>query len=492
MRKSAGIYWDDAFIHLCSVKFSSSGVEIEQIITHRRELNENLVPLKPISEDIKILMEESGPLDGTWVVGLPEKSVMYRPMARPFSDRKKITSTIGAELETLLPAGEEKLLYDFIVTGKDSSDQTLFNVVAAYGPSVQDRIAEMNSVGIDPEIVDSCAAAMIAGARNVFNLSPDSKYALVHIGKEESSLVVFHGQEVRLIDGFPFGLNRISGSKTSHEEPEIVENSTATIDLAREIGLSLYRIDQKVQGYVLIPTGYARYIKDFAKTLEETLSVRVENPISDDLAFDGSTEKILDSFMAVSLAFRAIDKRDLTNFRQRDLGYTRKTEELKRYVISFGGAFLALLFLWVGGLSLDVYLKGKIREKLDARIKKEFVSVMPKGTPMVEPVKQMEQYLSRRSKEAGIFDMGGAHSPLDVMSDISTLIPLGSGTVIDSMSIDLDEIALSGKASSYNEVDTIKSALAKLSYITEAKVTSANVDRADQAVTFKIVCKRGI
>jgi Tfp pilus assembly PilM family ATPase len=483
-KQSIGIYWNDAFIYICSLRSSPAGLAIERLIKHKRDRVAN----EGIAKEIKALMEENDFALDACVVSLPESAVMYRFMERPFSDRKKISATISSELETMLPSGEDDLIFDFVLTGKTSSGHTLLSVVAAYAPSVREIVSELNNVGIDPESIDSCAAATIVGARNLFYLSPEGKYALVHVGEKDSSISVFHGQEIKHIDSLPFGIERFA----SIESIQSVEGGSLSAELAREIGLSLYRIDQNLQGYEIILTGYAGFIQDLPKAIENTLSVKVGMPSEGGVAFNGLKEDLVEPFMAISLALRGIDKRDLTDFRKGEFVFTKKREELRKYVVSFGATFIAFLILLTASLSLDVFLKGRIKDKLESRIKKEFVSVMPKGTPVVEPVKQMEQYFSQRSKEAGVFDVEGVNNPLDIIKDISAVIPAGSGTVIDSMSVDLNEIAISGKANSYNEVDRIKASLSNLKYISEVKISAANVDKSDQTITFKLICKRGV
>jgi len=496
-RQTVGIYWDDIFIHLCVLSSSITELTINRLIKYRREHNEDGAPKRSVSEDIKSLMDEVGLDADTCVGSLSEKDVMYRSIRRPFGDRKKISATIGPEIETLLPTGEGTLIFDYVVTGKDDAGQTILNCMATHAPPVQMRITELNNVGLDPELIDSPAASMIAGARNLFELTSDTRYVVVHIGMRDTSVVVFHGNNVRLIDGFPIGFDVIAREISRGSVADIVtkkeaiEGGAAAMEIVREIGLALSRLDERLKGYVLILTGYARFIKDLPKHFEDTFAINMELPTTTDVVFDGSIEDLLDSFMAVSLAFRGVDSRDLTDFRQGDLAFTKKMEKIKGYIGLLAKVCIALFLIWIGGLALDVHLKGVIKDNLEAQIHKEFETVMPSGTPMVIPVKQMEQYIEQISKDIGVGSTQGQDAPLNIIRAISVNIPEDIKVVIDAITIDQGGMTLSGKTDSYNNVDKIKIALSKVKYISDVKIVSANVDKVDQSVRFKLICKKG-
>jgi len=496
-RQTVGIYWDDIFIHLCVLSSSITELTIERLIKYRREHNEDGAPKRSVSEDIKSLMDETGLDADTCVVSLPEKDVMYRSIRRPFGDRKKLSATIGPEIETLLPTGEGELIFDFVVTGKDDAGQTVLNCMATHTPPVQMRITELNNAGLDPELVDSPSASMIAGARNLFELTSDTRYVVVHIGMGDTSVAVFHGNNVRLIDGFPIGFDVIAREISRGSVADIVakkeaiDGGAAAMEIVREIGLALARLDEKLEGYVLILTGYARFIKDLPKCFEDTLTINMELPATTDVVFDGSVEDLLDSFMAVSLAFRGTDSKDSTDFRQGDLAFTKKMEKIKGYAGLLAKVCIALFLIWIGGLALDVHLKGVIKDNLEAQIHKEFETVMPSGTPIVVPVKQMEQYIEQISKDIGVGSSQGQDTPLNIIRAISVNIPEDIKVVIDAITIDQGGMTLSGKTDSYNNVDKIKIALSKIKDISDVKIVSANVDKADQSVRFKLICKKG-
>jgi hypothetical protein len=165
-------------------------------------------------------------------------------------------------------------------------------------------------------------------------------------------------------------------------------------------------------------------------------------------------------------------------------------KRLKGYAGTWIKAALILLLIWIVGLALDVSLKAHLNADLTNKIHAEFVSVMPKNTPVVDPVKQMEQYLGRLSGQTGTLDGGGRDTPLEILRDLSAGIPTSMDVILDSITIDESSITLTGSTGSYDNVERIKTILTGSPRVKEVKIVSANVDKNDQKVKLKLVCKR--
>jgi hypothetical protein len=142
------------------------------------------------------------------------------------------------------------------------------------------------------------------------------------------------------------------------------------------------------------------------------------------------------------------------------------------------------------GLGINLSLNARVNHQLTTQIRKEFSSVMPPGTPMVDPVKQMEQLLSRIAPKAGKGPSGGQGSPLEILRDLSLDISKSIDVVVDSIYIDDETITVTGSTSSYDNVEKMKTGLQALPYAGEVKIVSANVDKTDQRIRLKLVCSK--
>ncbi len=499
-RYSLGIYWDNVSMHACLIRTGIAEFSMEKILGMPREYGEHYEPLHSAEEDIAALLKELPPdVLGSVAVGMPEREIMHRSLIRPFGDRKKIAQTITPEVETLLPVLDGKIIVDYVLLGRDEAGLHYIETLSARHASVQALISGLNEkAGIDPAIVDSPSAALLAGARNIFSLADDTTYLFLHMGWDDTSLAVLQGTAVKHVGAFPHGFGKIvarlfgSPAIPARELKEKLEQGIEAGEqldtCVREVLIALSRIDSPGQSFALVPTGYARSITDLAQRFKASADILPGVPDRDEDKGGVSMDEVLDHFMPVSLALRGIDSVDGVNFRKGDLAYTRKIEWLKGHAGAWGKIAAAFVVLCVLGLGIDLFTNARINGELTRRIQAEFGSVMPAGTPMVDPVRQLEQHLSRITSKNG--GPGGKDTPLEIIRDVSAGIPRSIDVLVDNILIDENSIMISGTAKSYENVERIKASLSSLPYVAEVKIVSANVDKLDQRVRLKLVCTR--
>jgi len=499
-RYTIGIYWDNISVSACQIRSGLAEFSMEKLLSVPRKYNERYEALRPIGEDIAGLLEEIRvESSDTLVAGIPEREIMYRSLLRPFGDRKKIAKTIAPEVETLLPVLDGKIIVDYVLLGQDEAGLHRIETLSARHASVEALIAGFKKkTGMEPEIIDSPSASLLAGARNIFRLADGTAYLFLHMGWEDTSLAVLKGGKVRYVGAFPYGFGKIASSlfggraippeELAKRLEEGIEAGGLLDACVREVLIALSRIEPQDQGYALVPTGYARSINDLAQRFKASADITPGIPERDEKHRDLSVNEVLDRFMPISLALRGIDTADAVNFRKDDLSYTRRIEWLRGYAGTWTKAAAAFVALWLFGLGLSVFLNARIDGELTRRVQQEFASVMPAGTPMVDPVKQLEQQLSRITSKGG--GPGGKDSPLQIIRDVHAGIPKSIDVLVDNIIIDENSIMISGTTKSYENVERIKTSLSALSYVAEVKIVSANVDKLDQRVRLKLVCTR--
>jgi len=499
-RKTLGISWDDQQVQACVIRSGIAEFTVERIIRIPRELDDAGSPRHPLVEDLRALSDQVGQEFEICVAALPENELMYRTLTRPFSDRRKIAETIGLEAETLLPSLDSKLIADFVLLGEDSSGATLIQALCTKASSVQALIGAFKATGLDPEIVDCPSVAVSGGARATLELPADATVVLLRMGWKETSVTILSKGEIAYVGALPFGFARLVTALAAEQgqtSRAVLEKARASgieageglSGFFREILIMLEKSGKTAGEQVLVPAGYARLITDLKKKSEEALGIPVLIPPLKDIHFDGSAGDLLEGFLPVSLACRALDTADAVNFRQGELGITKRMKMLRGYAGPWIKATLILLLVWIAGLVLDVSLKAHLDRDLTAKINAEFASVMPKGTPLVDPAKQMEQYLGTLSGQAGLLEGGGRDTPLEILRDLSAGIPATLDVTFDSVNIDETGITLTGSTGSYENVERIQAVLSGLPYVKEVKIVQANVDKTDQKVKLKLVCR---
>lgn len=492
-----GLYWDDLDIQACLVRGAAGEAVIEKIVRRRRP-QEAGKPKHPVVEDLKSVMDDLGVQTEVGITALNEHEVMYRQVKRPFSDRRKISQTIAPEVETLLPVTDD-ISVDFVMLGKDPAGQTILEAAAVKSSAVQARVDALSQVGIEPEIIEAPSSALANGARNFFQLGPERGYVVLHIGWRNSSLCILHGREIVHMGALPFGFEAIAADiarERSEATGDVVAQAlssgvpaAAHLDrLIREVSIALHRLPAEVDGYVLIPAGYAGYLTDFGERFAGS-GIADDLPSLKGLQYGGPTRDVLLSFMATSLALRGIDTADMLNFRQGEQAFAKQIEKFKGMLGFWGKMFLVLLIVWVAGFGLDLFLKTQERNRLDTAIKKEFTKVMGPSQPMVAPVEQLRQRWQNLQRMFGA--SGGGFSPLGIIRDISAMVPRDTDVRLESFALDENGITISGSTGSYDQVERIRGVLAGIRNVSDVKIVSANVNQSDQRVLFKITCRAG-
>ncbi len=495
-RSTLGIYWDTVSVSACLLKVGISELVVEKLLSARRTPGSGSGAQQGDAGDIGSIIKGLGVVPDTCAVSLSENEIMYRPLLRPFGDRRKIAETIATEVETLLPVLEDRVIVDFIFLGKDDAGLYRLETLSARHSSVEHLITWLKAADLEPGIIDSPTVALAGGARNLFECEGGKRYVFLHMGWHDTSLAVLDGTELKYVGAFPYGFEKVAPGGLQDKETmdhalgEGVIASEALDAYIREILIALHRIGSPAGETVLVPLGYAHLIKDLPARFEDTSDIATEIPPLKDIHFDGSLDDLLVNFMAASLACRAMDPTDAVNFRQDDLSFTKRMEIIKSYAGVWAKVVLVLVLLWLSATGLDVYLKARVNNELTEKIRQEFSSAMPAGTPMVDPIKQMEQQLGRVSGKAGGPVGSTKDSPLEILNDISVGIPRDIDVVFDNITMDENTVTLSGSTKSYDNVEKIKANMSSLGFFSEVKIVTANVDKTNQRVNVKLLCRR--
>lgn len=475
-RLTFGLYWDDVQIQLCQLRSSMAERNIDNLACFRRELDDAGRPARDILSELDAIKAELGLSFDTCTVALPEQELMYRQVARPFGDRRKIAATLPAELESLLPLADEPFVCDFILTGKDSEGHNRVLSAAARRKPVAELIALLKPAALEPELVTAPACALAAGLAAYYDLEAERNYIGLHLGWRETSFAVIEQGCLRHIGGLPFGSGDIAGGS---DLAAATLGAAELKPLLREIMLKIERLEINPSEYRLLCCGFK------VTNLPEVFAEATGIDITASAPRQSGDAPQCEALMALGLAQLALAPEQALDLRQGDLAYTRKLEQMRGYAGRLTKAAAAILLLWAAGVALDIGLLSHRAHELDHRIAAAFNASMPPGTPLVEPLKQMQQRLARLGGENANPDQ-----PLDLLRAISAALPQEMDVDIASLAIEEGSVNLSGATSSYENVETIRTRLAGIPLIAEVKVLSANPDQPSGRVDFKLSLTR--
>jgi len=178
---------------------------------------------------------------------------------------------------------------------------------------------------------------------------------------------------------------------------------------------------------------------------------------------------------------------DALNFRQGRMAMEKAWLENKKDILKMCclAGVVALLFL--GNSIVNYYtLKQRVETK-QAQILEIFQTTFPEVTQIVDPVHQMRVKLESVAKR--ISQPGEFKTPvktIDILNDISRLIPEKQDVELVSLVVGSDNVVLSGNTDTFNAVDDMKSRLEKADIFKSVSISSANMDKSGTRVRFKL------
>jgi hypothetical protein len=103
------------------------------------------------------------------------------------------------------------------------------------------------------------------------------------------------------------------------------------------------------------------------------------------------------------------------------------------------------------------------------------------------PLHQMKVKLDEMKGETAISE-GGEDNILtiDILNEISTLIPGDINVELERLVIGPDNVTISGETAAFDAVDDIKGRLEKGELFNKVVISSANTDRSENKVRFKL------
>jgi hypothetical protein len=190
---------------------------------------------------------------------------------------------------------------------------------------------------------------------------------------------------------------------------------------------------------------------------------------------------------AFALALMGVQGSNGLNFRTGPFAAKKFWEENKRNLIktSILAAMVALLAL--ANIVLDSYLMNKKINRLDNQITNIFTSTFPDVKKIVDPLQQMRTKMQEvRGNTLLPGETRRGIQAIDILRDISRLVPKAVDVNLTRMVVATDSVVLSGNTDTYKSVDNIKNSLEQAQFFKKIVISSANIDKSDNRVQFKL------
>lgn len=455
-----------------------------------------------LDQGLKALAEQMGLDADVCVCALPGERVSYRNLRLPFKGAKKIRQTLAYELETIVPFPVEDLIIDF--TTLEQGGQSEILAASLNRTWISEHLSQMQANGIDPAVLD------ISGVPTVCWLltreeTPDEGL-LLDMGSNINTLIYFAARRIALIRTFPLhgpgSAGAVSDSETSNENPAEAGRETGSslnafcVDVQTTLHAFSSRGLQVNPGRIFL-TGRGAALPGVETTIRRFFDIPVKRlNLSDDPRIqmaENTAERWDPALMDPALAL-------VMRNGKHNLGFNFRRDEFevrKRYFghkkeIGKVAAFLMVILLLVGlDLGVEYYSLKKHYEQIDRQVVGVFKETFPGVTRIVDPVHQMQVKINEiRQAAAALPGVGAEGTVLDLLKDISFRVPDGADVHMTRIVIDPDMVLVKGETDTFNTVDAIKKGLEPSSFFKDVTISSANLERDGDRVTFEMKLQR--
>lgn len=499
---------------ILGLDISSNSIKAVQVIAGLRGYEIIGVSLIDIDEAggaeeaLRVLFENDSFRKSICVTSLPAENFSFRNIKLPFKNRKQIDKTIAYELEPLLPYSADDVLIDYTIV--DQGDQSKIFAAAVPGSVVSNLVRRLDGYHVEASIIDIDAVPVISRITARSNVGYG---LLLDIGCRGTTGVLFRDDRVLHIRHFSFGGANITGALAKAARIEISEaeerkrsGDAGGVDekisaVCRKLFLEVKNTLEflKLKGEfeeepagIFLTGGGALYqpLRDemeafFSLPVEMVNVSAAEDIVMGDKIAEGFNPMLMNQ--ALALATRESKKGIGFNFAREKFKPKRVYEKFRKdFKWMTVLAFVILCTLGVD-LYMDYHSSRAHLDMLKSEITSVFKKTCPEVTKIVDPVQQLKVKINQaQHSSAGLNGTGFRIKTLDILKDISKLVPDKTDFIITSFAFDGDTVKIKGETDNFNGVDGIKSELGKSDYFGNVTINSANLVKKGTRVGFDL------
>lgn len=436
-------------------------------------------------------------------ISLPPGDFIFRQVTLPFRDESRIKKTLAFELEPLVPLPIEDVVTDYLLIPHNG-----LLVTALPKKSVRDWIEKVESALGQVSVIDISATALTA--QILADRKPGVCGFVLDIGSDSTGAVFYENGAIVQVRSFAFGGDRITAGiaddlsveKNSAEKLKINGNYLAgsrhvgeacrnfcseiknTIEYMKLNGVlqndpvqmtltgggSLFAgLRKELENYFSIPVEVLDLIKTAKLEVEETARLSCVPPMMN---------------TALAAALRTFKGRKSFNFRQGEFASRHvqlNVRENFKWAAILAGIILSLAIV---NQLLDYGLKTRRLNNIKNQISLTFKKNFPGPGVMVDPVQQLRTKLDENRNTFGLDGGSSKLSVLDILKEISSLVPPSLNIVISNLSYEDKTVAIRGEAKRMDDITALKYELLKSGYFKDVKMGSTSLVKDGGKVDF--------
>ena len=485
------------------------GVEVVQLRTIPRD-DESV----PLPELLREFFQRHRLSREHVVTALPGDILSSRRLAFPFHERRKLAQAVPFAVEGDLPFDLETILVDWEIVGGDRSRAEVLATLAPRS-GVARLLGDLDAAGCPPRTLEAeglclgnlpalfdlpgvrlladlghrkCTFCLLVGGRAVAarTVRVGGRH-LTEALAEDRSLSVEEAEAVKCEEGVFKGEDLLAPPRSEAVLDRIAREIVRTDASLEEItaGLSSGHVEGLTLfgGTAQLP-GLDRYLAQRTGIPTERLPFPREGTGS---GFVAAGPPILYA-SAIALALRGTPQTTTrTNFRQDEFAVRL---DLGRYLREFrwtAWIAAATVVLWLASFGVDAWLTSRRAEQLERESQRLYSDAFPGRTApgnALAALRQEVQSANERAEFLGVYR--GNLSALDLLAEISRLVPADLDISFEELSIDRQTVRMRVYAESFEAADRLGVELARFEPFAAARIGAIETDPKTGAKRFNV------
>lgn len=425
------------------------------------------------------LLEQLDTSNANIVVSLPPDGIIYRRLSIPFKDDSKIRQVLPFELEPLLPVPVDDLIIDF--QKKVNEEHTEILATAIDRHIFQDHMTSMAEKKLHPQLVVPGCFPLVMQIIDLVDQLPE-QFLVLDLDKCKTTLFAVISGHIVLVRSLPSTLGTeaaverlalkirqtltaFSDSKSSDFTPAVIYVSGPALSDPNTIMLLAPALEKPVQMLDL-----------------QQWAPKISLPE----AIDWDPQLMNN---ALALALLESEGRNCLNFHRIRSPLKNYWTAYRPYIMAPAIILLLALLLGLANTWFTGHALQKRADALDTRMKQIFKATFP-DTQIIDNISIADQMASKlkavRQNAAAPVQTGGQVRSIDILLQISQLIPNDIDVALTRFVVGSDGVTVSGETGGFDTVDNIKGRLEKSDLFKQVTIASANMDKSGKKVRFKL------
>ncbi len=492
-------------------------VELRQTLRGIEVVRLQALPVRdeePVADSLRALfVDQHLPADRV-VTAIPGDRVTRRRVRFPFRDRRRLAQAVPFEVESEMPFDLEDVFVDWELVGDERSQADVAATVVTR-TEVADQLESLRQAGLHPRVLE--VEGLVLGNLAELIELPGTR-VLLDVGHRKTTLCLLVDGRPRLARTLPIagaavtqaigrgrGVGIDEAERIKHEDgifgsdfDSEIHGARAAVDrLVRELVRSLGGMESILEGpaktrvdEITLVGGGARLRRLDEYLAERTgiATARLQVPpgaATGDFLAAGDPLRFAP---ALALALRgSLRARTHMNFLQAEFAPRVDLRAVGRNLRWTAGLALFALLLAGAWAATGIGIEAERADRLEAELAQLWSTAVPgRSAPRSVPkgLRQVLRETQQRADFLGIY--GGNLSALDLLTEISGLMPPNLKIIFEELSIDGQVVRVRGHTPSFGAVDRFKTALAGFPHFSDIRVGDIQKDESRGGNTFSI------